>query len=360
MTTIEQQRTSVVECSRSRAGGTALIRVIHRQGRSSVRAYAHDLKTFFRIIAKDPVEVRARDVLGFVTAQQRARVGAENVARVSDGRSRLSAATVRRRLAAVSAFCGYLIARGDVGVETNPVPRGLPTRRRRRDGRGQPLVRSVRRLPLILDPGEVAALLGALRTERERAMVLGGLRRCEVLGLRLEDSAAERVAGVHRRGQGRPSMAGAAVDDLLHYRRRVHELRAADRRDGPGVGRVEGSQPGLAAHGRRFAVEVSGAASNDEVIEAGRRSIEHLLGLRSCVWRPDYHGTAGPVLRPDGNLDAGGSGFAVGATEGGVLPTTIELPVEPRGYELGRFVLQSSPDRGVSIEERRVGQRSPA
>ena len=50
--------------------------------------------------------------------------GAENVARISDGGSGLSAATIRRRLAAVSAFYGYLIARGDVGVETNPVPRG--------------------------------------------------------------------------------------------------------------------------------------------------------------------------------------------------------------------------------------------
>ena len=158
---------------------------------NTVRAYAHDLKTFFSVVTKDPVEVRAKDVLGFVTAQQHARVGAENVARISDGGSGLSAATVRRRLAAVSAFYGYLIVRGDVGVETNPVPRGLPTRRRRRDGRGQPLVRAVRRLPRILEPGEVVALIGALRTERDRAMVramvLGGLRRCEVLGLRLED-----------------------------------------------------------------------------------------------------------------------------------------------------------------------------
>jgi site-specific recombinase XerD len=103
----------------------------------------------------------------------------------------LSAATVRRRLAAVSAFYGYLIVRGDVGVETNPVPRGLPTRRRRGGGRGLPLVRGVRRLPRILEPAEVAGLVGALRTQRDRARVQamgwGGLRRCEVLGLRLED-----------------------------------------------------------------------------------------------------------------------------------------------------------------------------
>jgi integrase len=52
-------------------------------------------------------------------------------------------------------------------------------------------VRSVRRLPRILEPGELAALMAALRTQRDRAMVqamvLGGLRRCEVLGVRLED-----------------------------------------------------------------------------------------------------------------------------------------------------------------------------
>jgi integrase/recombinase XerD len=46
-------------------------------------------------------------------------------------------------------------------------------------------------LPKVLDPGEVNALLGALRRCRDRAMieamVLGALRRCEVLGLRLED-----------------------------------------------------------------------------------------------------------------------------------------------------------------------------
>lgn len=156
-----------------------------------MRAYAHDLKAFFTIVAKEPEDVRAADVFGFINAQRRARVGAENVVRISDGGSGLSNATIRRRLAAVSAFYGYLITRGDVGVETNPVPRGLPTRQRRRDGRGQPLVRAVRQLPRILEPEDVAALMAALRTQRDRAMVqamvLGGLRRAEVLGLRVAD-----------------------------------------------------------------------------------------------------------------------------------------------------------------------------
>ena len=101
-----------------------------------------------------------------------------------------------RRLSIVSGFFAFLQARGDVAA--NPVPRGLPTRRERsRPRQGVPLVRATRKLPRILSPAEVDALTAALRTHRDRAMVaamvLGGLRRCEVLGLRLEDlHVAER------------------------------------------------------------------------------------------------------------------------------------------------------------------------
>ena len=149
---------------------------------STVPAYAHDLKTFFGVVRKDPVEVTPADVLAFVVAQNRPRDGVGNVVRISDGRSGLSASTIKRLLAAVSSLYGYLVARGDVGVASYPVPRGLPTRKsRHRGGRGLPLVRGVRRLPRILDPGEVEALMGALRTSRDRTMVLGGLRRCEAV-----------------------------------------------------------------------------------------------------------------------------------------------------------------------------------
>jgi len=53
-------------------------------------------------------------------------------------------------------------------------------------------------LPTILSPIEAQSLVSALRTHRDRAMIfamlLGGLRRCEVLGLRLKDL----WAGEHR------------------------------------------------------------------------------------------------------------------------------------------------------------------
>ena len=158
---------------------------------NTVRAYAHDLKVFFSVVAKEPAEVTSRDVLDFVTAQQRPRAGADKVVRISDGGAGMSASTIKRRLAAVSSFYGYLLTRGDVSA--NLVPRGLPTRksRHRGDHGVVPLVRGVRRLPRVLEPAEVEALMAALYTERDRAivqaMLSAGLRRCEVLGLRLED-----------------------------------------------------------------------------------------------------------------------------------------------------------------------------
>jgi site-specific recombinase XerD len=165
--------------------------VVGRARPNTVRCYAHDLSVFFTVVAKEPTEVAPKDVMAFVTAQRRPRPGAENVVRI-DGGSGLSAATIKRRLAAVSSFYGYLITRDDVSVAVNPVPRGIATRQSRsRSGRGLPLVRGVRRLPRILEPEEIEALMAALRTDRDRAMVqamvLGGLRRCEVLGLRLGD-----------------------------------------------------------------------------------------------------------------------------------------------------------------------------
>jgi integrase len=166
---------------------------------NTVRAAAYDLKVFFTVVGKSPGQVRPADVLAFITAQRTGRAGERGVLQPvsrGDEPGGVSAATVRRRLSIVSGFFAFLQARGDVAA--NPVPRGLPTRRERsRPHQGVPLVRVTRQLPRILSPAEVDALTAALRTHRDRAMVaamvLGGLRRCEVLGLRLGDlHAAER------------------------------------------------------------------------------------------------------------------------------------------------------------------------
>lgn len=193
---------------------------------NTVRAVAHDLKTFFSIVDKDPTEVVAADVFEFLAHQR----GDRTVIRISDGESGLSARTIARRLSSISGLYAYLIARGDTPVRTNPVPRGLSTRRRGGRRQNVPLVRVPRTLPKILSPAEVTALLSALRTHRDRAMVfamvLGGLRRCEVLGLCLEDiRVADRSLfiaegkGGHQRVVPIANTFFTAVGDYLHHER---------------------------------------------------------------------------------------------------------------------------------------------
>jgi site-specific recombinase XerD len=165
---------------------------------NTVLAAAYDMRVFFGVVDKSAEDVRAADVLGFMTAQRTGRGDGARLQPVEVGEqnSGVATSTLARRLSMISGFFAYLQARGD--ITANPVPRGLPTRRERsRPGQGVPLTRRTRRLPQILTPAEVDALTAALRTHRDRAvvaaMVLGGLRRCEVLGLRLEDlRVAER------------------------------------------------------------------------------------------------------------------------------------------------------------------------
>ena len=161
---------------------------------NTVLATAYDLKVFFEVVGKEPGRVSTADVFAFIAAQRAPRRGA-GVVRLEDGEAGLSARTIKRRLASVSGLFSYLMTRQDVGLRRNPVPRGLATRRPQAPGlRGVPLLRAPRTLPRVLSPAEVDALMGALLTHRDRAMVLamllGGLRRCEVLGLRLEDVRA--------------------------------------------------------------------------------------------------------------------------------------------------------------------------
>ncbi|HSS08263.1 MAG TPA: tyrosine-type recombinase/integrase [Acidimicrobiales bacterium] len=154
---------------------------------NTLRAIAFDLKSFFAVIAKNPEAVMAADVFEFLADQR----GDRKVVRITDDESGLSARTIARRVSSVSGFYAYLMARGDTTVTANPVPRGLSTRRLGGRARSVPLVRVPRTLPKILSPEEVDSLLVALRSDRDRAMVLamvlGGLRRCEVIGLRLGD-----------------------------------------------------------------------------------------------------------------------------------------------------------------------------
>jgi len=155
-------------------------------------ATAYDLLVFFSVIHKHPTAVTSVDVFTFLEAQRSPRRDGR-VVRLEDRERGLAVRTIKRRLASVSGLFAYLLARGDAGVTANPVPRGLATRRAgpRPGMRGVPLLRAPRTLPRVLAPETANSFLAALRTHRDRAMVeamlFGGLRRCEVLGLRLQD-----------------------------------------------------------------------------------------------------------------------------------------------------------------------------
>jgi len=142
-------------------------------------------------------------------------------------------AVIARRVSSVAGFYAYVVARGDTALRANPVPRGLSTRRRGGRTTLAPLVRVPHTLPQILSPAEVDALVGALRTHRDRAMVfamvLGGLRRCEVLGLRLADvRVAERSLfisegkGGHQRIVPISNAFFTSVGDYLRLERPKH------------------------------------------------------------------------------------------------------------------------------------------
>ena len=186
-------------------------------------AVASDLKIFFDVVAKEPAQVNAADVFAFLAVQRTPRLG-ERVVRIEDGEAGLSARTIARRLSSVRGLYEYLTARGDSGVTRNPVPTGLAARRP--GGRHGARWGAIDPHPTYAATGVVAcrvdALVAALRTHRDRAMVeamvLGGLRRCEVLGLRLEDVNAGRAASVRRRRQGRATADRAGVGPVLRVR----------------------------------------------------------------------------------------------------------------------------------------------
>src|SRR5258708_1723212 len=151
---------------------------------NTLSAQSFDLKVFFAVIGKPPLDVGTADVLRFIEEQRAPRQ--PKVVRLIDGESGLAASTIKRRLATLSGLFDYLVARGE--VTRNPVPRSLSTRPGRSPLRGSPLVRAPRRLPRVLGPDEVARLAAPLRTPRDRAvgwlMLLRGPRRCGRLGRR--------------------------------------------------------------------------------------------------------------------------------------------------------------------------------
>src|SRR5260370_1272339 len=200
---------------------------------NTLRAVAVDLKAFFAVTGKEWVEVTAGDVFEFLADQR----GDRTVVRLADRESGLSARTIARRLSSVSGLYAYLVARGDTPVRVNPVPRGLMTRRQGGTLRSRtaPLVRVPRTLPRILSPGEADRLVGALRTHRDRAMILAMLL------------AGRRPAARRTRACDMPSVAAHVPDPAAGG--------GYGAGGGAGAGRAPQHRvhPGLPAPGQRLA-----------------------------------------------------------------------------------------------------------
>lgn len=185
------------------------------------RGYAFDLLALLRWLAGQDRrldQVDTQVLLGFLafcrSATTPTRSGGGGDTTAAGERAGLAAATVNRRLAAVSGLFTFRAMRDPSAP--NPMPTGAAARRvapGQRDGmlghlaRPQPRsalrVRQPRRLPRPLTPQEANALLGSLHAWRDRAiaglMLFCGLRSAEVLALSVSnvDSARgwARVAG---------------------------------------------------------------------------------------------------------------------------------------------------------------------
>jgi integrase/recombinase XerD len=179
-------------------------------GRSpnTVKAYAHDLKNYWEFIrfrGLDWREARLEDVGEFVAWLQLPPAGRSGeVAVLPTAAAEVSAATVNRKLAAVSAFYAHQ-ARAGAGVGDllavwrtgsrggwkpflHHVSKGKPYR-----GRAISL-RVPKKLPRILTVAEMQAILDACTRLRDRFFFAvlheSGCRAGEALGLRHEDIAA--------------------------------------------------------------------------------------------------------------------------------------------------------------------------
>jgi integrase/recombinase XerD len=186
-------------------------------GRSpnTVKAYAHDLKDYWGFIGfrgLDWREARLEDVGEFVAWLQLPPAGRSGaVAVLPSAAAQITAATVNRKLAAVSAFYGHQARNGaevgDLLAAWRTGGRGgwkpfLHHLSKGRPYRGRAISLKVpQKLPRILTVAEAQAILDACTRLRDRFFFAllheTGCRAGEVLGLRHEDiAAAEREISI--------------------------------------------------------------------------------------------------------------------------------------------------------------------
>jgi site-specific recombinase XerD len=143
-------------------------------------SYAHDLQIFFQVILKPLEAITRADCLTFMQQQDTAGC---------------SGATINRRLAAVSALFHELQLCDPVTYPQNPVsPR--PNRRLARSRSPSLYRRQAQPIPEVLSEKDLHAFLEALRSWRDRTLVMlmwiSCLRVSEVVSIRFQDIECSR------------------------------------------------------------------------------------------------------------------------------------------------------------------------
>lgn len=168
-------------------------------------SYGHDLKVFFNTVDKPIAEVSTADIFRFIKCQSYPEHEGSTPADAPRG---VSARTLKRRLCAVSGLYQFLLMVADPPIKRNPVPSGLLLRGQvpGTAPRLNPLLRTPSTLPHLVPVEQVQRFLASLRTYRDKAMVLlmvlGGLRKSEVLGLELADLRPANGTVYVRQGKG--------------------------------------------------------------------------------------------------------------------------------------------------------------
>ncbi|NMM25129.1 MAG: site-specific integrase [Phycicoccus sp.] len=217
---------------------------------NTVKAYAHDLKDFFVFLTLRSLDwrrVRLEDVGEFVAWLRLPAAGrAGTVAVLPSVVAQVGAATVNRKLSAVSSFYQYQVRHGvEVGellVVWQPGGRGgwKPFLHHISKDSPQPRraisLRAPRKLPRVLTRAETQAILDACTRLRDRLLFAllhdTGMRIGEALGLRHEDlAAAEREITITprvndngaRSKSGRPRTIPVGANLMRLYADYLHE-----------------------------------------------------------------------------------------------------------------------------------------
>ncbi|MGQ0824477.1 MAG: DUF4118 domain-containing protein [Actinomycetota bacterium] len=123
---------------------------------------------------------------------------------------------------------------------------------------------------------------------------------------------------------------------------RAHAARLAARAGSLAIARVH-----------RVAELVAGGRPSADVLLAAQTELTALLRLQSCHFEGLPFGEPLPRIERSGALAGAGEYFLSG--DQFELPRgSVELSVLTRGQPVGRFVLASTPGRGISLEQRIV------